>query len=151
MVLWWKKKKPEEAPAQPPAKSTAAAADAGKDPGVELAEEPQERQGWFSRLTAMRTFFSCRTSRTVNVLTIDASCCAGRGRARPSLKPDSRTLDHVTGSGGTAEYARLISKARLECLTQTGHLGSVTRAGACADIVHRFLADANKDSHHSAA
>lgn len=60
-------------------------------------------------------------------------------------------LDHVTGSGGTAEYARLISHARLERMARTGHLGSVTRAADCAALVHRFLIDVNKDSHHSAA
>ncbi len=60
-------------------------------------------------------------------------------------------LDHVTGSGGTGEYARLIRKARLARMERTGHLGSVTRADDCADIVHRFLLDAKKDSHHSAA
>ena len=60
-------------------------------------------------------------------------------------------LDHVTGSGGTAEYARLIPHARLQRMARTGHLGSVTRAADCAELVHRFLADANKDRHHSAA
>ena len=60
-------------------------------------------------------------------------------------------LDHVTGSGGTAQYARLIPHARLERMARTGHLGSVTRAADCAEIVHRFLVDANKDRHHSAA
>ena len=60
-------------------------------------------------------------------------------------------LDHVTGSGGTADYARLIRNARLVRIERTGHLGSVTRAEDCAAIVHRFLLDAKKDSQHSAA
>jgi pimeloyl-ACP methyl ester carboxylesterase len=60
-------------------------------------------------------------------------------------------LDHVTGSGGTSDYAGLIHNARLVRMDRTGHLGSVTRAEDCAEIVHRFLLDANKDSHHSAA
>jgi len=60
-------------------------------------------------------------------------------------------LDHVTGSGGTAEYARLITGARLVQMPNTGHLGSVTRADECAAIVHGFLLDANKDERHSAA
>lgn len=60
-------------------------------------------------------------------------------------------LDHVTGVGGTEAYSQLIRHARLERMHDTGHLGSVTRPVACADIVHRFLANANKDSHHSAA
>ena len=51
------------------------------------------------------------------------------------------TLDHVTGSGGTAEYSQLIRGARLVQMEGTGHLGSVTRPDDCAAIVHRFIAD----------
>src|SRR5204863_9304068 len=51
------------------------------------------------------------------------------------------SLEHVTGSGGTAEYARLIRGARLARMPQTGHLGSVTQPGRCADLVRRFLID----------
>lgn len=61
------------------------------------------------------------------------------------------TLDHVTGSGGTEEYARLIRNARHARMGRTGHLGSVTRPDECAEIVRRFIADATKDSQHSAA
>ena len=51
------------------------------------------------------------------------------------------TLDHVTGSGGTAEYSTLIRGARLVQMDGTGHLGSVTRPDDCAAIVHRFIDD----------
>ncbi len=51
------------------------------------------------------------------------------------------TLDHVTGSGGTAEYSTLICGARLVQMEGTGHLGSVTRPDDCAAIVHRFIDD----------
>jgi len=60
-------------------------------------------------------------------------------------------LDHVTGSGGTADYATLIAHAAHARMPRTGHLGSVTRPDECADIVHRFVADATKDTQHSAA
>ena len=60
-------------------------------------------------------------------------------------------LDHVTGSGGTSQYASLIKGAKLAQLPQTGHLGSVTRPGDCASIIHRFIVDSTKDSHNSAA
>lgn len=60
-------------------------------------------------------------------------------------------LDHVTGSGGTSEYARLIRNAALVRMPHTGHLGSVTRADECASIIHRFLVDVKKDTRHSAA
>ena len=72
--------------------------------------------------------------------------------AKPTLiVQGDDTLDHVTGSGGTAEYARLIAGARRIQMPNTGHLGSVTRADECAAIVHGFLLDANKDERHSAA
>jgi len=61
------------------------------------------------------------------------------------------SLDHVTGSGGTAEYARLIGGARLVRMPNTGHLGSVTQPDRCADLIRRFLIDTTKDTHHSAA
>jgi pimeloyl-ACP methyl ester carboxylesterase len=57
-------------------------------------------------------------------------------------------LDHVTGDGGTAEYAQLIAGARCVPLERTGHLGSVTRADDCASIVHAFLNDANRNRTH---
>ncbi len=57
-------------------------------------------------------------------------------------------LDHVTGDGGTAEYAQLIAGARCVPLERTGHLGSVTRADECASIVHAFVNDANRDRAH---
>ena len=60
-------------------------------------------------------------------------------------------LDHVTGAGGTDEYARLIPTATHAQMVGTGHLGSVTRPGECAAIVHRFVVHATKDSQHSAA
>ncbi len=60
-------------------------------------------------------------------------------------------LDHVTGSGGTHEYASLISGARHVTMTGTGHLGSVTRADDCAALIHQFVHHSVKDSHHSAA
>lgn len=64
------------------------------------------------------------------------------------------SLDHVTGVGGTTEYAHLIAGARCVPLERTGHLGSVTRADACASVVHAFLNDATRNTHdraHSAA
>ncbi len=60
-------------------------------------------------------------------------------------------LDHVTGSGGTAEYARLIPHARHARMDRTGHLGSVTRPDECAALIHQFLFDAKKDSRDSSA
>jgi 3-oxoadipate enol-lactonase len=61
-------------------------------------------------------------------------------------------LDHVTGSGGTSEYATLINGAQLVQLDGTGHLGSVTRPVECANIIDQFLMNiVGKDNTHSAA
>ena len=60
-------------------------------------------------------------------------------------------LDHVTGEGGTADYAALIDGARLVTLERTGHLGSVTRADDCAQVIAAFLDTTAKGAHHSAA
>ena len=60
-------------------------------------------------------------------------------------------LDHVTGSGGTADYARLIPGARLVTIARTGHLGSITRADDCARTIASFIETATKGSHDSAA
>jgi pimeloyl-ACP methyl ester carboxylesterase len=61
------------------------------------------------------------------------------------------SLDHVTGDGGTAEYARLIQGARLMTIAGTGHLGSVTRAADCAHAITEFVNAAVKGARHSAA
>lgn len=60
-------------------------------------------------------------------------------------------LDHVTGSGGTSLYATLIKGAKLAQLPDTGHLGSITKAGECAAIIRGFIVDSTKDSQNSAA
>lgn len=104
--------------------------------------------------------------RTLVRAPISASRMAARARliARYDRAADARAiaaptlivqgedaLDHVTGHGGTAEYARLIRQARHVQMNGTGHLGSVTRADECAAIVRRFLDTSTKDAKHSAA
>jgi pimeloyl-ACP methyl ester carboxylesterase len=79
-----------------------------------------------------------------------AADCA-RVTAPSLIIQGDESLDHVTGSGGTAEYARLIGGARLVLMPHTGHLGSVTQPSRCADLIRRFLIDTTKDTHHSAA
>jgi pimeloyl-ACP methyl ester carboxylesterase len=61
------------------------------------------------------------------------------------------SLDHVTGDGGTAEYARLIRDARLVTLAHSGHLGSVTLADECARLITDFVNATIKGARHSAA
>lgn len=56
-------------------------------------------------------------------------------------------LDHVVPADGSAGYVALIQGARVATLEQTGHLGSITRPDAFADIVGEFV----KQNRHAAA
>ncbi|HUR35075.1 MAG TPA: alpha/beta hydrolase [Vicinamibacterales bacterium] len=117
--------------------------------------------GWPARLRYLREQWRTIASAPVSLARLAARARLIGGYDRiadcalvtaPSLiVQGDQSLDHVTGAGGTAEYARLIAGARLAEMPRTGHLGSVTRADDCADILHRFLIDVTKDSHHSAA
>lgn len=117
--------------------------------------------GWPARMKYLSEQLKTLTSAPVSV-----SRMAGRARliapydrvadcarvTAPSLIiQGDESLDHVTGSGGTADYAQLIKGARLVRMPHTGHLGSVTQPDRCADLVRRFLIDRSKDTHHSAA
>lgn len=95
--------------------------------------------------------FSAMAVRARLIAQYDRSADCALVSAPTLIMQGDDSLDHVTGSGGTSEYARLISGATLVHIPQTGHLGSVTRPDHCADAVQRFLNDAIKDSHHSAA
>lgn len=50
-----------------------------------------------------------------------------------------RGLDHVVPVDGSSEYARRIQNARAIVLERTGHLGTITRPDAFADIVRDFV------------
>lgn len=117
--------------------------------------------GWSDRARYLR-----EQARTVGTAPVSLARMAARGRliGRYDRVSDARritvptlvlqgdpALDHVTGSGGTHEYAGLIPNAALVTMERTGHLGSVTRPAECAAIIHRFLVDATKDTRHSAA
>ncbi len=52
-----------------------------------------------------------------------------------------RGLDHVVPVEGSSEYARRIPNARAVVLERTGHLGSITRPEAFADVVRDFVDD----------
>lgn len=79
-----------------------------------------------------------------------ASDCA-RVSAPTLIVQGDLHLDHVTGHGGTHEYANLISRATLATLADTGHIGSVTRPAACAELIDHFLSTRTQDARHSAA
>jgi 3-oxoadipate enol-lactonase len=116
---------------------------------------------WPARLrylsAQLKTFASARVSvsrmaaRARLITSYDRVADCARVTAPSLIVQGDESLDHVTGSGGTAEYARLIRGARLVRMPHTGHLGSVTQPERCADLIRRFLVDTIKDTHHSAA
>jgi 3-oxoadipate enol-lactonase len=118
-------------------------------------------RGWGARLTYLSEQLKTLASAPASVARMAARArliapynrvddCA-RVTAPSLILMGDESLDHVTGSGGTAEYARLIDGARLVRMPNTGHLGSVTQPDRCADLIRRFLIDTTKDTHHSAA
>lgn len=56
-------------------------------------------------------------------------------------------LDHVVPVEGTSQYLELIPGARSVVIEGTGHLGSITRPQAFADVVRQFITK----QHHAAA
>lgn len=60
-------------------------------------------------------------------------------------------IDHVTGSGGTADYQQLIAGAALATVPRTGHIGTVTKPAECAGLVHDFLHSTTGNRRDSAA
>lgn len=60
-------------------------------------------------------------------------------------------IDDVTGSGGTADYQRLIARATLATVPRTGHIGTVTKPAECAGLVRAFLHTTTGNNRESAA
>jgi pimeloyl-ACP methyl ester carboxylesterase len=60
-------------------------------------------------------------------------------------------LDLIVDTRSTEEYGQLIRGASLVRMERTGHLGSITRPGEFAGIVHGFLQASNQGTRHSAA
>jgi pimeloyl-ACP methyl ester carboxylesterase len=71
--------------------------------------------------------------------TIDARADCARVSAPTLIITGEPALDHVVPAEGSSEYARLIAGARAVVLERTGHWGSITRAGAFADLVTDFV------------
>ncbi len=117
--------------------------------------------GWRARLTYLREQAGVVTSARVSLPRMAARArligsydrVADAALVTPPtlIVQGDEALDHVTGFGGTAEYARLIAHARHARMDRTGHLGSVTRPDQCATLIHQFLLDAKKDSCDSSA
>ena len=117
--------------------------------------------GWRARLAYLReqvgVVLSARVSltrmaaRARLIGSYDRVADAAAVTAPTLIVQGDEALDHVTGSGGTAEYARLIAHARHARMDRTGHIGSVTKPAECAALIHQFFVDAKKDSRDSSA
>jgi pimeloyl-ACP methyl ester carboxylesterase len=107
-----------------------------------------------------RRRFSMRSLRTAIGAPVSLSRMAARARmiSAEDVTPDCARitaptlivtgeghLDHVVPVEGSSEYLRLIPNARATVLERTGHLGSITRPDAFADIVRAFTHDVAAD------
>ena len=95
-------------------------------------------------LLGLRTLFSAPLSlsrmaaRAQLISTIDLGPDCERIGAPTLIVTGERGLDHVVPVEGSSEYARRIPHARAVVLERTGHLGTITRPDAFADIVRDF-------------
>jgi pimeloyl-ACP methyl ester carboxylesterase len=83
-------------------------------------------------------------ARLLNALDLGSDC--GLVTAPTLVVTGERELDHVVPADESSQYARLIPDARMVTLERTGHLGTITRPDAFAEIVHAFVgADTSVD------
>ena len=72
------------------------------------------------------------------ISTLDLTDECARITAPTLIVTGERDLDHVVPVDGSCEYLRLIPDSRAVVLERTGHLGSITRPDAFADVVRAF-------------
>ena len=70
---------------------------------------------------------------------MDTAADCARVTAPTLIVSGEPALDFVVPSNGTIEYANLIAGARTVTLKGTGHLGSITKPEAFAELVRDFL------------
>ena len=114
-------------------------------PEVQLALPDAEERRRFSR-TMLKTLV---------VRPVSPARMAARARllTQADIRPDCERItapslivtgepgcDYVVPVSGSSEYARLIPKAHSVILERTGHLGSITRPEAFAEIIRAFVA-----------
>src|SRR5207244_1367518 len=102
------------------------------------------RSSWVSRSAASSHCGSrphipsgAARARLLSALDLGADCA--RISAPTLVVTGERALDHVVPADGSSQYARLITDARAVMLERTGHLGTITRPDAFAEIVHEFV------------
>ena len=113
-------------------------------PEVRAAIPEWRARGRFATL-GLRTLLSAPVSLSKMAARARLICSVDLGAdceriATPTLVvTGERGLDHVVPVEGSSEYTRRIPNARAVVLERTGHLGTITRPEAFADIVRDFV------------
>ena len=95
--------------------------------------------------------FPAMAARARSIETSDSVSDAGRVSSPALILVGDQDLDAVVNPESTIALASHICGARLETLSRTGHLGSMTHAAAFAALVLPFIGKAHSNSHDSAA
>jgi 3-oxoadipate enol-lactonase len=109
---------------------------------------PDRRDRRAFRLAALRTIrtapisLSQMAARALLMTSLDLEPDCARVIAPTLVVTGERALDHVVSVDGSSAYARLIAGARSAVIERTGHVGTITRPDAFADLVHAFVATA---------
>jgi pimeloyl-ACP methyl ester carboxylesterase len=110
-----------------------------------VAALPDARERFSFKWRAFRTAFSAPVSlsrmaeRALLMASTDLRADCAHIKAPTLVVTGERELDHVVPVDGTTEYARLIAGARTAVLERTGHIGTMTRPHAFADLVDSFV------------
>jgi len=101
------------------------------------------------RLEALRTIAAAPISlkqmaaRALLMTTLNLEPDCARIAAPTLVVTGERALDHVVPVDGTSVYARMIAGARAVVLERTGHVGTITRPNAFAELVRAFVVRAD--------
>jgi 3-oxoadipate enol-lactonase len=100
------------------------------------------------RLLLVRPLSPSRMARRARLISsADARHLCAEVAAPTLVVTGEPALDHVVPAGGSLEYLQLIRGARHVVLERSGHLGTVTRPDAFAEIVKAFV----REVSHAAA
>lgn len=101
------------------------------------------------RLSLARTMLSAFASSPISLTRMasrarligayDTAAASAHVEARTLVVTGERPLDQLVDVDDSSEYAHLISGAQWTVLERTGHMGTVTRCEAFAEIVNGFL------------
>jgi pimeloyl-ACP methyl ester carboxylesterase len=99
-------------------------------------------------LLVRRPLSPARMARRARLIsTVDTRRLCAQVTAPTLVVTGEPALDHVVPAGRSLEYAAIIRGARQAVLERSGHLGTITRPDAFAEIVRAFV----RDISHAAA